>query len=158
MQRLSSRSTFFHKRVFPVLWFGPFVVAVVFLVYEAVASRQYGLFAAAILPLGFILLGIRGFKHFVFDLVDEVWLDGDHLLVRLGGRRSVIELSNVSDVETKMIQNPSRVKLTLRAPCSPFGDCISFVPVAAFGLWGVVGGDTVADEFMRRLGAPRRSA
>ncbi|PXV59519.1 hypothetical protein SAMN04487785_10138 [Dyella jiangningensis] len=158
MQRLSSRWTFFHKRVFPVLWFGFLVFAVVLLVYQGVVSRQIGLFVAAILPLGFALFGATLFKRFVFDLADEVWLEGDHLLVRLGQRRSLIELSNVSDVETKMIQNPARVTLALRTPCFPFGEFISFVPVAAFSLWGVVGGDTVADEFMRRLSASRRSA
>ncbi|MHB8425812.1 MAG: hypothetical protein ACYDB9_11815, partial [Gammaproteobacteria bacterium] len=70
---LSSRQTFFIKRLFPVIWFGILTVIAAVALVETVVTHEYK-------PLVFILIGtaIMGIiGHFVmrklvFDLMDEV--------------------------------------------------------------------------------------
>lgn len=64
-------------------------------------------------------------KRTVFDLVDEVFDDGDALVIRNRHMEDRIALSNVVNVSYTQFINPPRVTLLLRDP-SLFGERVSF--------------------------------
>jgi len=61
----------------------------------------------------------------VFDLVDEVWDNGDTLVVKNRGQEQRIALSDIKNVSYSPFINPPRVTLSLRRP-TVFGDQITF--------------------------------
>ncbi len=129
MQRLSSRSTSFHKRVVPVVLIGVLVV----LALVGIAGGWSGpkappplFFVIAVLGIG---AGLFYFRKLVAGLVDEVWDDGDALIVRNKGEEDRIRLSDIINVSYAPVGNPPRVTLRLRAP-SRFGDSVSFAAPA----------------------------
>ena len=116
--------TFFNKRIFPIIWFG---FLIVFAAMPVVASRGQiapplpFLIAPAIMAvLGFFLM-----KKLVFNLVDEVWDEGDALLIRNRGQEERVALRDVKNVSYSPLINPPRVTLLLRRP-TIFGDQITF--------------------------------
>jgi hypothetical protein len=130
MRRISSRMTFFHKRVFPVLFFG-----------FALLTSSVGFITAwhngqpstpfALIPLAMIAFVYFLMKKLVFDLADEVLDAGDALVVRNGGQEERIALSDIKNVSYSSLVNPTRVTLTIRRP-TVFGDTVSFSPPARF--------------------------
>ena len=81
MQRISSRMTFFTKRVFPMAWFGFLVVWVVAVVMSRGGSRPIPV-EILLIPAVMVVFGYFIMKKLVFDLVDEVWDAGSELIVR----------------------------------------------------------------------------
>jgi hypothetical protein len=85
MKKISSRYTFFHKKVFPVLWFG-------FLAVFAVIAITSGAFRTdpmfAVIPCLMALFGFVLMKKLVWNLVDEVCDGGDYLLCVTAGKRT----------------------------------------------------------------------
>jgi hypothetical protein len=72
-----------------------------------------------------IILGGFGyfiFKRFVFDLVGEVYDEGDALVVKNGGREERVPLANIINVIDSVATNPPRTTLTLRTPNAFGGD------------------------------------
>jgi hypothetical protein len=129
MQRISSRSTFFTKRFFPVIWFG----FLVFFVATTLVNKPAPgipvlvfLFSAFMAVVGYFLM-----KNLVFDLADEVLDAGDALVVRFGSEQERIPLSEIINVSYIYMVNPNRVTLTLRTP-GQFGKEVSFSPPARF--------------------------
>jgi hypothetical protein len=61
----------------------------------------------------------------VFDLVDEVWDDGDTLVIKNRAEEERIALSDIKNVSYSPFMNPPRVTLSLRRP-TVFGDEITF--------------------------------
>jgi hypothetical protein len=71
-----------------------------------------------------------GFGYFlmqklVFDLIDEVWDDGDALVVKNDGQDQRVALSDIKNVNYSPLINPPRVTLSLRRP-TVFGEQIAF--------------------------------
>ena len=64
-------------------------------------------------------------KKLVFDLVDEVWDDGDALVVKNRGQEQRIAFSDIKNVNYSPFVNPPRVTLSLRRP-TIFGEQITF--------------------------------
>jgi hypothetical protein len=130
MQRISSRTTLFYKRVFPVFWFG--FLALFFLV-PLLARKSAGgpPVVVFLVPAFMMVFGYFLMKKLVFDLADEVLDDGDALIVRFGSEQQRIPLSEIINVSYSYMQNPNRVTLTLRTPCQ-FGKEVSFSPPARF--------------------------
>ena len=79
--RISSRNTFFVKRVFPVLWFGIIAVGLIAALAAARAGKTVPppIFIA---PLLMLVIGYALMRTLVFDLADEVLDEGDALRVR----------------------------------------------------------------------------
>ena len=131
LKRLSSKWTFFYKKVFPVLWFG---IAAVFLALAVFALLHEGmqlsppLIAAFAAPLVILLVGYVVMNLLIFDLLDEVWDGGDHLVFVNDGQRASVPFSNIINVNEICFMNPPRITLLLRDPC-PFGREVSFSPV-----------------------------
>jgi hypothetical protein len=126
MRRISSRMTFVNKRVFPTFWFGLVVlfvtVPLVLSVIRGTAPPPLAAFiVAALLIAGSCFL----MKRLIFILADEVWDDGNALVIKKSGRRERVALSDIKTVSYSPLANPPRVTLSLLRPTA-FGDEIIF--------------------------------
>jgi hypothetical protein len=125
MTRLSSKATFFYKRIFPVLFIGLLVIFLAVPLLRSIDAGRYPpppFFAA---PLIALIVFFFLMKKLVFDLVDEVIDEGDYLLVKNGGREDRIALSDIVNINYQTMTSPPRVTLSLREP-SVFGKDITF--------------------------------
>jgi hypothetical protein len=159
MRRLSSSLTFFYKRIFPVFWFG---FLLVFLAVALWGTRQptAGVEHASVLPfllmpLFIAVIGFVIFRKLIFDLVDDVWLDGDFLVVKNRGEQRRVALADVMNVNCSTLSNPRRVTLMLRAD-SRFGRSFSFIPASPRGFLSAFRPDPIASELIERVDALRR--
>ena len=125
MPLMSSKMTFFYKRVFPVIWFG--FLAVFFLVALAKGSAADPIsnLPSLIIPVVMAIIGYQIMKKMAFNLIDQVFDLGDALLVRNGDREERIALADIKNVNYSPYINPPQVTLSLRRP-TVFGDTIAF--------------------------------
>jgi hypothetical protein len=125
--RISSESTYFYKRVFPIFWFG--FLAFFFCMAIGIGISQKKLAVEfvpfIVIPLLLAAFGYSLMKWIVFDLVDEVWDAGSYLIVKNKGNEERIALKDVINVNYSGFMNPPRVTLLLRES-SEFGTEISF--------------------------------
>jgi hypothetical protein len=156
MQRLSSRSTFFFKRVFPAFWFGFLTLWIVGWTCGALVSHHLKMLAVLPGPVIMALFGYALFKWLLFDLVDEVWLEGEQLLVRNKGEQARIPLANVMNVSASVMVSPPRITLSLRTESSLFGKNISFVPMGRTGFFSAFKPDPIATDLIHRVDALRQ--
>jgi hypothetical protein len=123
MRPVSSKMTFFYKRVFPVIWFG----AVLLLIAIGLLSNVPFLIAA-------LLMAVFGYwimkKMMLFTLADAVLDVGDALVVRSGGREERIALSDIKNVNYTPYMNPPLVTLSVRRH-TVFGDTVAFCAPAS---------------------------
>jgi hypothetical protein len=118
MNRISSSWTYFWKRVFPAIWFVMLLLMAIAVIASAPSAPAllFPLFVISALSLfAYFLL-----EHLVFDLVDEVFDNGETLLVKNNGQEESIRLADISNVSYTVIVNPPRVTLSLRTQ-SKFG-------------------------------------
>lgn len=125
MTKISSRFTFFYKKVFPVLWFGFLAFFVVATVLTGTATQNP---VFLFIPVFMAIMGFFLLQKLVWDLADEVYDCGESLLVKNGGKEDRVALSNIMNVSASTYVNPPRVALTLAAP-GRFGKEIVFTPV-----------------------------
>jgi hypothetical protein len=118
MPLMSSKMTFFYKRVSLIIWFG--LLAVFFLI--GLLKRDAPFLIVLVLM---VILSYQFMKKQVFNLVDEVFDVGDALLVRSGGREERIALADIKNVNYSPYMSPPQVTLSLRRP-TLFGDTIMF--------------------------------
>jgi hypothetical protein len=150
--KISSRLTFFYKRVFPIIWFG-FLIAV--MIGPTVVGWRNG---QAPDPLFFIgPVAMMGFGYFimrklVFDLVDEVFDAGDALVVKNGSQQEQIPLADVINISYVQLANPPRVTLSLRQPTS-FGNKVTFCAPTRLMPFAP---SPVIDDLIKRVDAARR--
>ncbi|MCX6951461.1 MAG: hypothetical protein NTV51_04640 [Verrucomicrobia bacterium] len=111
MRRLSSTDTKFFKRVLPKVAYGlALVVAVVAAIWMLREGRFVG--KLVFVPVGIAAVGLLIGGLFC-DLVDEVWDDGDALVVRDAGVERRIPFSAIREVDHSSLQNPPTITLTL---------------------------------------------
>lgn len=107
---------------------------------------------------GFLsLMGLTVFlilRKFVWDLADEVYDCGDHLLVRRRGKEEIVTLSNVMNVNAVTYMNPPRITLRLVQP-GKFGSEISFSPVGQ-AMLNPFAKNPVAEDLIVRVDRARR--
>jgi hypothetical protein len=72
-----------------------------------------------------LVIGYALMKKLIFDLADEVWDDGDALVVKKSGQEQRIALSDIKNVNYSIMTSPPRVVLSLRRP-SVFGEQVAF--------------------------------
>ncbi len=129
MKLISCPTTTFHKRVLPVLCAAVFallgaVTVAAYLVQRDIrAAAIGGVSSLGVTAVVFVALWLRR-----YDVADEIWEDGDVLIVRSGSREVHIPMTNVIGLEYTRFQNPTRMTLTLREPCE-FGSEIIFLPL-----------------------------
>jgi len=120
MPLMSSKMTFFYKRIFPIIWFGVLAVFILVGLLKGAGSLLVVTVLLAIVSYQFM-------KRMVFYLVDEVFDVGDALLVRSGGREERIALADIKNVNYSPHMSPPQVTLSLRR-LTVFGDTIVFLP------------------------------
>lgn len=158
MQRLSSTSTGFYKRVFPGLWFGFIALFFGFALWD---RWHAGVFRGTppdvmllVTPLLMAAFGVVLFRRLLFDLVDEVWQDGDWLVLVDRGQQRRVALADVVNVNTSNT-NPRRITVMLRTG-SPSG--FSFMPASPRGFLSAFKPDPIAIELIKRVDARRQVA
>lgn len=127
MQRISSRQTFFLKRLFPVFWVAIVVVSFLLVTTASLRSSKPVPVEVWIAPLFMLAVGYVLMRYLVLDLMDEVWDAGDQLIVKNRGEEARIPLTDVVNVDFQWLTNPNRITLTLRQPCR-FGKVVTFCP------------------------------
>jgi hypothetical protein len=131
MRRISSRMTFFYKRIFPAFWFGFLILLIAIPLLFGGMRDGPPPFPFLIVPLIMFGFGYFVMKKLVFDLVDEVWDDGETLLVKNRSQEERVALRDIKNVSYSTIINPPRVTLSIRQP-TIFGDQIAFVAPVRF--------------------------
>jgi len=131
MRRISSRGTFFNKRVFPIVWFGFLALFVTLPFFVGQRPGSASLVPFLIIPAIMAIVGFFIMQKLVFDLVDAVWDDGESLVVKNGGQEQRIALRDIKNVSYSPYMNPPRVTLLLRQP-SVFGNQITFAAPVRF--------------------------
>lgn len=154
MTRISSGTTYFYKRVFPAIWFGLVGVFVclggsrVFLRQQIAQSLT---FIGMLLFVSLVCYMIM--RSFIFDLVDEVWDDGDSLVVRNKGIEQRFRMSAFKNVNYTRFTNPPRVTLSL-GKASVFGMEIAFIPPMRLFQYSM---PPIAGDLIERIDAARRA-
>lgn len=129
MKRINSSSTFFLKRVFPALWFGSLAM---FLMIAVLIPSEPGFgFVFALIPLVMAIFGYFLFKALLFDLLDEVYDEGDSLLFRNSGQEVRVYLKDIKNVSYVTIMNPPRVTFSVRSD-TLFGKDLSMAAPTTF--------------------------
>lgn len=152
MQKISSESIWFTKRGFPAIFFGFLLVFLIAGVNQQIRRHESPVvFVVAPLGMGCVLYFM--FRQFIFDLVDEVWDDGDTLVVRNRKVEVRIPLQDIVNVTDMTTANWPRVTLLLRDPCE-LGASISFSPKGGGSIFSR--GNPIALELIKRVDAARR--
>jgi hypothetical protein len=151
MELLSSRMTFFAKRISPVIWFG---VILAFIVVSLVtqAWKQDPMFI--VMPLAMIPIGIFVFQRLIWPLADEVRDGGAFLVVRKGGVEERVPLVSIVNVDLSQVTNPRRLTLRLRTP-GKFGDEIVFLPKQSIVQVNPFARNKIAELLIKRVDAAR---
>jgi len=159
MRRFSAPSTYSYKRMFPIFWFGElaiFVMVAGATIIDPNAWISSGQLASFLLPMAFIGIGsFFIFKMLIADLVDEVWLDGDQLLIKNRGQQAQIALADVVNVNTSSMTSPRRITVMLRTD-SRFGRNVTFIPDGSTRFMSAFKPDPIATELIGCVDAIRQ--
>ena len=119
MRPLSSKMTFYYKRVSPVIFFGVVLLMFGFGLISVLRDRQVSNVPFLIVLLLLAVFAYRFMKKSVFNLADEVLDAGNTLVVRSGGQEERIALSDIKNVNYSPYMSPPQVTLSVRrTPCS----------------------------------------
>jgi hypothetical protein len=152
MRRISSRWTFFYKFIFPLIWFGFIIVFLIVAVVVPTRSGQALPIPALIVPIIMGVIGYSLMKKMIFNLADEVWDDGNALVVKKSGQEEHIALSDIKNVNYSTMTSPPRVVLSLRRP-SVFGDQVAFCAPIRFIPFST---SPLIDDLIERIDAARQ--
>lgn len=156
MARLSSRWTSYYKRVFPVIWFGFIALFMVLPWLTSWINHQQMRGPPLPILIVPVVMGVFGyllFRRLLFDLVDEVWDEGDALVARNRGVEQRIALQTIVNVGFSTMTRPERVTLRLREP-GPLGQDVTFMPPSRFMPFGR---NPIIDELIERVDRARRA-
>jgi hypothetical protein len=107
---------------------------------------------ALIVPIIMLVIGYSIMKKLIFDLADEVWDDGDALVVKKSGQEQRIALSDIKNVNYSTMSSPPRVVLSLRRPTA-FGDQVAFCAPIRFVPFTT---SPIIDNLIERIDVARR--
>lgn len=159
MHRISSRWTFFHKRISPVFSLVIFAgLFMDFLWLNPKGASLWMLFSFGIL-IAMIIFQISGFfskKKSVFRLADEVWEAEDHLVVKNKGTEEKILFSDIQHVQYVTATRPSRITLTLDT-AGQLGRKITFAPLVQFKFLSIFENHPIATELIDKITLARPS-
>ena len=157
MNTISSKQTYFSKRVFPILWLGGVAIFLVFGLATATSHQVPADPMVLVVPVVMLVFGFVLFRKLLWDLADEVQDGGSFLLVRKGPVEQRIPLANITNVSMSQLTNPKRLTLRLRTPCE-FGDEVVFIPKAPLLSLNPFARNAVAEDLMRRVDQARMKA
>lgn len=124
MKKISSNAVYFHKKIFPVIWFvvlGGVLGAGLLLGGE---GRDPGKIFI-ILPICMAAFGYFFMKKYIWTLIDEVYDEGSSLLFRSKGKEVRVSLKDIKAVGYSTIANPPRVTLSFHCP-TELGEELTF--------------------------------
>jgi len=150
MTKISSRQTFFLKKVLPVLWYGALCAFVGIALASGAIGKDPIFFAA---PALMAVVGFFVMRKMIWGLMDEVYDCGDSLLVRNRGEQESIPLASIMNVSASTATNPPRITLRLAKP-GKFGNEIVFTPTAPF-TFNPFAKNPVAEDLMVRVDEAR---
>ena len=130
MKKLSSKTTFIFKKLFPLLWFGFLIIFLCVGLFANIAGNGPG-FMFIVIPIGMMVFGYFLMKKLVWDLLDEVYDEGTTLLFRNKGAEFRVNLKDIKNVSYTTMMNPPRVTLSIRYQ-TELGDELSFSPPASW--------------------------
>ena len=87
MRRISSRLTWWNKKVFPVFWFG--FLGLFALAWIPAVIQQQVPAPTLLIPIGMAAFGYVLMRWLVFSLMDEMWIDENDVVVRNHGREAL---------------------------------------------------------------------
>ena len=152
---ISSKMTFFYKRIFPALFLGfVFVFAVISIGVGVASGQSLQILPFVALPAIMGVFAYLMFKFLLFDLVDEVIDEGDRLVIRNGPQTEHVSLANIMNVNSSVFINPPRITLMLRKP-SAFGKNVSFMPPRRFSFKGIFAPHPLAEDLIYRIDRQR---
>jgi len=153
-KRISSRNTFFQKRVLPPLLFGVLALGAALPLVLTRGSPNAPPWPVFVMPcvVGVIIYAVL--RRLVFDLADEVWDEGDALRVRFGEEEERIPLAEIINLSYSGITNPPRITLTLRT-AGRFGREVTFSPPQRF-LSPLFRPNPLVNDLIERVDAARR--
>jgi hypothetical protein len=152
---ISSKQTFFTKRVFPAIWLGGVALFLVLALITPASHRRPEDAMLFVVPVVMLVFGVLMFRKLLWSLADEVQDGGSYLLVRKGAIEKRIPLADVLNVSMSQFTNPKRVTLRLRSPCD-WGDEIAFIPKMPVFSFNPFARNAVAEDLMRRVDQARR--
>ena len=127
MKKLSSKSTFFLKKIFPVFWFGVIVIFVLAALFTESNNNNMDIIMVFITSVFMAMIGYFIMKNLLFDLMDEAYDEGSSLLFKNNGKSVRVNLADIKNVSYTVVINPPRVTLSLRCK-TEFGDELTFSP------------------------------
>jgi len=130
-KRISSRNTFFQKKVLPLLLLGVLALGVTAPLLLTRGSPNAPPWPVLVMPVAVGVIIYAVLRRLVFDLADEVVDEGDALRVRFGEEVERVPLAEIINVSYSGITNPPRITLTLRN-AGRFGREITFSPQQGF--------------------------
>lgn len=151
MRRISSSTTFFYKRIFPVLFFAILATVIVVALKDATAGVPW---SPVILVVALAAAGTLFMRKLLFDLLDQVFDDGAALVLKKGDRQERVALGDIESVHYSRFVNPPRIVLTLRRS-TIFGDRVAFLP--PLEAMPILGSDVARDLTVRTERARRGS-
>lgn len=126
----------------PLVWFG----FIAFFDVMWMINSRGSLGSAIGIPLLVSGIGIAAFVmagRQTADACDEIWLDGDSLIVKNGGEESRVALRDVVDVSSYIFKSGLQIRLALRNGAAGLGDSISFFAGGARGPFGPVSSHSI---------------
>jgi hypothetical protein len=126
MKKISSEKTLLHKTVIPVFMLGIAALMLAIMVGVMIRDREINFAVIGFIGLAMVYVYTEYRKRSV-GLIDEVWDDGESLLLRNDGQEERIPITNILKLKYGGLGNAQFVTLTLREPCR-FGKEIRFVP------------------------------
>jgi len=142
-----SGPTFFLKRVFPAFWFGLLAL----LVIVNLDGRTPVTFLIPLMALGGF--GFVAFRNLVWDLADEVYDAGDHLVFRKGSQEQRVNLSEIVNIGYAAMSAPKRVTIYVRSG-GPIGKELVFTPRTRLG-WFLK--SPIVSDLIERVDHARRA-
>jgi hypothetical protein len=152
IKKISGGSTFYYKRVLPVLLFGLPLFSLCMAFFASHVRPPLIAFLPVLLLVPFFYFLMR---KLVWDLADEVWDGGDHLVVKIGDQSETVPLANIMNVSASTLVNPPRITLRLVNP-GRFGQEISFSPPRN-SILNPFARNPVADDLIERVHRARPS-
>ena len=153
-KRISSRNTFFQKRVLPFLLLGVLTLGVAAPLMLARGGPHAPPWPVFVAPFAVGVIIYVVLRRLVFDLADEVVDEGDALRVRFGEDEERIPLAQIINVSYSGITNPPRITLTLRT-AGRFGREVTFSPQQSF-LSPLFRPNPLVNDLIERVDAARR--
>jgi len=134
MRKISSNLTIISKKTIPFILSVFFAIILIICLLDMINSGKVkfkNIIELLFTAIGGYLMGYLIMRNLVFDLVDEVWDDGDSLVVKNKNKELRIPLGNIRDIRYSPLSRPSRVTLSLREKCE-FGYEVTFMPREIF--------------------------